>query len=74
MKFKTIALVAASAAIAGCCCSKCTGNGGYAESIDEGFTSLFNGKDLTGWEAYGTELWYVNDEGNMVCESGPDKQ
>ena len=36
--------------------------------------TLFNGKDLTGWEAYGTELWYVNDEGNMVCESGPDKQ
>ena len=36
--------------------------------------SLFNGKDLTGWQAYGTELWYVNDEGNMVCESGPNKQ
>lgn len=34
---------------------------------------LFNGKDLTGWEAYGTELWYVKD-GNLVCESGPDKQ
>ena len=34
---------------------------------------LFNGKDLTGWENNGTELWYVNDEGLMVCESGPDK-
>lgn len=32
---------------------------------------LFNGKDLTGWEVYGTELWYV-DEGDLVCESGPD--
>lgn len=34
--------------------------------------TLFNGKDLTGWEAYGTELWYVED-GELVCESGPDK-
>jgi len=35
--------------------------------------SLFNGKDLTGWEIYGTEKWYVED-GNLVCESGPDEQ
>ncbi len=35
--------------------------------------SLFNGKDLTGWEVYGTELWYVED-GELVCESGPDKE
>ena len=35
--------------------------------------SLFNGKDLTGWEAYGTEKWYVND-GLLVCESGPEKK
>lgn len=34
--------------------------------------SLFNGKDLTGWEQYGTEKWYVED-GLLVCESGPDK-
>ena len=35
---------------------------------------LFNGRDLTGWEAYGTEKWYVDKEGNLVCESGPDKK
>lgn len=35
--------------------------------------SLFNGKDLSGWEAYGTELWYVKD-GLLICESGPEKQ
>lgn len=35
--------------------------------------TLFNGKDLTGWEAYGTELWYV-ENGELVCESGPDKE
>ena len=32
---------------------------------------LFNGKDLHGWEVYGTELWYVQD-GLLVCESGPE--
>lgn len=34
--------------------------------------SLFNGKDLTGWQIYGTEKWYVQD-GMIICESGPDK-
>lgn len=34
--------------------------------------SLFNGKDLSGWTIYGTELWYVED-GLLVCESGPDE-
>jgi hypothetical protein len=33
---------------------------------------LFNGKDLTGWKIYGTEKWYVAD-GELICESGPDK-
>lgn len=35
--------------------------------------SLFNGKDLTGWTIHGTEKWYV-DNGELVCESGPDKE
>jgi hypothetical protein len=35
--------------------------------------SLFNGKDLTGWTVHGTEKWYV-DNGELVCESGPDKE
>lgn len=34
---------------------------------------LFNGKDLSGWKIYGTEKWYV-DKGELICESGPDKQ
>jgi len=34
---------------------------------------LFNGKDLTGWKIHGTEKWYV-DKGELICESGPDKQ
>jgi len=34
---------------------------------------LFNGKDLTGWTIHGTEKWYV-ENGELVCESGPDKE
>jgi hypothetical protein len=34
---------------------------------------LFNGKDLSGWTIHGTEKWYV-ENGNLVCESGPDKK
>ena len=36
-------------------------------------TDLFNGKNLDGWEVYGTEKWYVQD-GLLVSESGPDKE
>ncbi|MCB0587057.1 MAG: DUF1080 domain-containing protein [Phaeodactylibacter sp.] len=36
-------------------------------------TSLFNGKDLSGWTAHGTEKWYV-ENGELICESGPDKE
>ena len=34
---------------------------------------LFNGKNLDGWKVYGTEKWYV-DNGELICESGPDKE
>jgi hypothetical protein len=36
-------------------------------------TKLFNGKDLKGWKIHGTEKWYV-ENGELICESGPDKQ
>lgn len=36
-------------------------------------TSLFNGEDLSGWTAHGTEKWYV-ENGELVSESGPDKE
>ena len=35
--------------------------------------SLFNGKDLYGWQIHGTEKWFV-ENGELICESGPDKQ
>jgi len=34
--------------------------------------SLFNGKNLNGWDIHGSELWYV-ENGILICESGPDK-
>ncbi len=37
------------------------------------FKKIFNGKDLSGWKIHGTEKWYV-ENGELVCESGPDKQ
>ena len=42
-------------------------------AFSQKFQKIFNGKDLTGWTAHGTEKWYVN-KGELVCESGPDKQ
>ncbi len=38
-----------------------------------GFKKIFNGKNLSGWAVHGTEKWYV-ENGELVCESGPDKQ
>jgi len=44
------ALFAAGAALLGGCCSVCCCDK-YAETVEEGFVDLFNGKDLTGWQA-----------------------
>ncbi len=45
----------------------------FALSLSAQEKILFNGKDLSGWEVYGTEKWYV-EEGVLVSESGPDAQ
>lgn len=45
----------------------------FAQFVNGQKISIFNGKDLTGWIAHGTEKWYV-ENGELVCESGPDKQ
>jgi len=36
------------------------------EADEEGFVSIFNGKDLTGW--YGTKYYSVSPEGTLVCD------
>lgn len=48
----------------------CTGS--KSSSSQAQTSNLFNGNDLNGWIVYGTEKWYV-ENGNLVCESGPDK-
>lgn len=45
----------------------------FISSYAQKKVSLFNGKDLTGWNIHGTEKWYV-ENGELICESGPDKQ
>jgi hypothetical protein len=37
-----------------------------------GWTSLFNGKDLSGWKRNGDEKWVV-DQGTILCESTANK-
>lgn len=44
-----------------------------ANLIEGDVVMLFNGVDLDGWKIYGTERWFV-EQGELVCESGPDKQ
>jgi hypothetical protein len=39
----------------------------------QSYKPIFNKKDLTGWKINGTEKWYV-DNGELVAESGPDKE
>jgi hypothetical protein len=36
----------------------------------DGFQSIFNGKNLDGWQHHGSEKWYV-ENGELICESGP---
>ena len=44
-----------------------------AHTYSPGFKKIFNGKDLAGWTIHGTEKWYV-ENGELICESGPDKK
>ena len=34
-------------------------------------TSIFNQRNLDGWNIHGTEKWFV-ENGELICESGPD--
>jgi hypothetical protein len=42
-------------------------------SSAQDFVPLFNGHDLTGWKINGTEKWVV-ENGELIAESGPDKE
>ena len=49
--------------VGGCCCCF---DGKYPETIDEGFVSLFNGKDLSGW--HGSSAYVVTKDGTLKCD------
>jgi hypothetical protein len=40
------------------------------QNVPEGFTSLFNGKDLTGWKATGNMGQWAAEPGLIVCKGG----
>lgn len=65
-------LGSAIAAVAGLAGAKAFAADAPAAAADEkaGWTPLFNGKDLTGWEAEGKAVWTVED-GNLVGAQGP---
>lgn len=43
----------------------------WSGELEDGFTSLFNGKDLTGWE--GKPGWWRVEDGAITAESTPEK-
>lgn len=62
-------ILALAAAGSGCCCL-IGGDETYPETIDEGFVTIFNGKDLTGW--YGSTSYGVDpkEPGVLQCFPG----
>ncbi len=64
-------VVSLSVMLASCCCAKrCTKQAGErsSEREDDGWVSIFNGKDLTGWEVMGRakDAFYAED-GVLAC-------
>ena len=65
-------VVAGLMAVAGCGLLG-WGGGQYAETAEEGFVPLFNGKDLTGW-AGATELYGVDEREPGVLQCFPERR
>jgi hypothetical protein len=62
-KCSVLALVTAAVG----CCFWGSGEGAYPDEVEEGFVSLFNGKDLTGW--YGSKMYAVEMD-SIVLRNG----
>jgi hypothetical protein len=62
---KVLVTVFAGVLLAGVCCVQ-------KAPPDDGWVSLFNGKDLTGWKNNGDEKWVV-EQGTILCESKANK-
>ena len=65
-KFMKLSAIACAAVSAGCSLFL-EDDGAYPSEVDEGFVSIFNGKDLTGW--YGSTSYGVstNEPGVLQC-------
>jgi hypothetical protein len=69
MLSKTPLIVLAALMIAGCKSSDEETVSSAQVAIESGYTKLFNGKDLTGWETRGGAKWAV-EEGQLVGTQG----
>jgi len=69
-KVLTIGCILLCICLVGCksICEKCPFS---KDKTPAGFTKLFNGKDLTGWETTGGAAWSVED-GQLVGTQGPN--
>ena len=77
MKIMTIAAAGCAAAMtvaaAGCAAANAVETAKYAETVDEGFVSLFNGKDLAGW-CGATHLYGVETIKEKMAGTGAVKE
>ena len=73
MRFIRAAFVTAigATALTGFCGQ--TPSAGYPDTVEEGFVSLFNGKDLTGWEG-GAGMYGVSEKVPGVLQCFPERQ
>jgi hypothetical protein len=69
-KALTVTSVVLCLSLMGCksMCSMCPFG---KDEVPAGFTKLFNGKDLTGWETSGEATWTVED-GQLIGTQGPN--
>jgi len=68
---KCLIVSATAALLAGCCCLCCSDD--YPGMVDEGFVSLFNGTDLSGW-AGATEMYGVDPKEPGVLQCFPGRR
>jgi hypothetical protein len=70
LKRISIAVVTTTLVVSGCCCQKpAEKSGSPTVASKKGYTKLFDGKNLTGWEPVGSAHWVV-ENGLLVGTQG----
>jgi hypothetical protein len=67
--YVALVMLAAMAASAAAGAPVASGAGVSSQELEQGFVPLFNGRDLSGWQAMGAETWAAQD-GELVCKGG----